>query len=247
LGFGAVAAAAVAGAAVYRAPAKKSAVADHLTAVMVEQQLHAAVAAEKKHSMLALMGEPQAEAADKFTSRPPFDGEAYTKSLPGVRDNAAYWDPLGFCSKEGITEGKIKFYREVELKHGRVGMLAALGIVVGESYHPLFGGDIDAPAFLAFQQTPLQTFWPAVLVAIAIPEIFSVLSFNEVPGGESWSIRSEHESGNLGFDPFEMMPTDPEELKKMQTDELTNGRLGMLAAAGMIAQELATGSKLFDF
>jgi len=45
--------------------------------------------------------------------------------------------------------------------------------------------------------------------------------------------------------PFEMKPTDPEELKKMQTDELTNGRLGMIAAAGMIAQELATGSKLF--
>merc|ERR1719454_315343 len=175
-----------------------------------------------------------------------FDGEAYTKTLPGIRDYAAYWDPLGFCSKPGITEGKIKFYREVELKHGRVGMLAALGMVVGESYHPLFGGDIDVPAYLAFQQTPLQTFWPAVVVAIAIPEIFSVLSFNEVPGGENWSIKSEHESGNLGFDPFEMKPTDPEELKKMQTDELTNGRLGMLAAAGMIAQEMMTHEKIFS-
>merc|ERR1719258_421827 len=124
-------------------------------------------------------------------------------------------------------------------------MLAALGMVVGETYHPLFGGDIDVPAYLAFQQTPLQTFWPAVVLAIAIPEIYSVLTFNPVPGGQLWSMQSDHESGNLGFDPFEMKPTDPDELKKMQTDELTNGRLGMIAAAGMIVQELVTHDKIF--
>jgi len=157
----------------------------------------------------------------------------------------SFWDPMGFCSQNGITEGKIKFYREVELKHGRVGMLAALGMVVGENFHPLFGGDIDVPSYLAFQQTPLQTFWPAVVLAIAIPEIYSVQTFNEVPGGQPWSINDEHESGNFGFDPMELKPKDPEELKKMQTDELTNGRLGMIAAAGMIAQEMMTHDKIF--
>merc|ERR1711871_1378949 len=106
-----------------------------------------------------------------------FDGEEYAKTLPGIRENLDFWDPMGFCSKAGGTEGKIKFYREVELKHGRLGMLAALGLVVGENYHPLFGGDIDVPAYLAFQQTPLQTFWPAVVLAIAIPEIYSVFTF----------------------------------------------------------------------
>merc|ERR1711985_167441 len=153
-----------------------------------------------------------------------FDGVAYAQEMPGVTEPLGFWDPLGFCSDEKLTEGKLKFYREVELKHGRLGMLAALGIVVGENCHPLFGGDIDVPAYLAFQQTPLQTFWPAVVLAIAIPEIYSVLSFNPVPGGQLWTINSDHDSGNLGFDPFEMKPTDPEELKKMQTDELTNGR-----------------------
>jgi len=72
-----------------------------------------------------------------------------------------------------------------------------------------------------------------------------VLSFNPVPGSEMWSISSKHESGDFGFDPLELKPTDPEELRKMQTDELTNGRIAMIAAAGMIAQELSTGSKLF--
>merc|ERR1719163_1187947 len=204
-----------------------------LVTTMAEQNLLAAAAAENRMSMLALMGEAETEAAS-------FDGQAYAKTLPGIRDNAEFFDPLRFCSQRGVTEGKIKFYREVELKHGRLGMLAALGIVVGESYHPLFGGDIDVPAYLAFQQTPLQTFWPAVVLAIAIPEITSVLTFDPVPGGKMWSMKSDHESGNLGFDPFEMKPTDPEELKKMQTDELTNGRLGMIAATGMIVQELVT-------
>merc|ERR1712036_207593 len=100
-----------------------------------------------------------------------FDGEAYAKTLPGILP------PMGFWAADDITEGKIKFYREVELKHGRVGMLAALGFLVGENFHPLFGGNIDVPAYLAFQETPLQTFWQAVVFAIAIPEIFSVFTF----------------------------------------------------------------------
>merc|ERR1711871_1781761 len=182
-----------------------------------------------------------------------FDGEEYAKTLPGIRENLDFWDPMGFCSADDVTEGKIKFYREVELKHGRVGMLAALGFVVGENFHPLFGGDIDVPAYLAFQQTPLQTFWPAVVLAIAIPEIFSVFSFKTPAlfarkgeeGGMPWEIRSDFKSGDLGFDPLGLKPTDPAELKEMQTKELQNGRLGMIAAAGMIAQELASNQKLF--
>merc|ERR1719395_407532 len=124
-------------------------------------------------------------------------------------------------------------------------MLASLGILVGEQFHPLFGGNIDVPSYIAFQETPLQTFWPAVVVAIAIPEVFSVFSFNSPFGGNPWTIRSDHESGNLGFDPLGLKPTDPAELKEMQTKELNNGRLAMIAAAGMILQEVATKEKLF--
>jgi hypothetical protein len=91
-----------------------------------------------------------------------------------------------------------------------------------------------------------------VVFAIAIPEIFSVFSF-ETPalfarrekGGMVWSIRSDYELGDLGFDPLGLKPTDPAELREMQAKELNTGRLAMIAAAGMIAQELATGNKLF--
>merc|ERR1719356_2268741 len=165
------------------------------------------------------------------------------KDLAGITEPLGFFDPVGFTTD--ASEGKIRFYREVELKHGRVGMLAALGFLVGENFHPLFGGNIDVPAYLAFQQTPLQTFWGAVLFAIAIPEVFSVFSFNSPFGGEPWTVRSDHEPGNLGFDPLNLKPTDPAALKEMQNKELNNGRLAMLAAAGMIAQEYATGNKLF--
>ena len=42
-----------------------------------------------------------------------------------------------------------------------------------------------------------------------------------------------------------MKPEDPAELKEMQTKELNNGRLAMMAIAGMVAQEAVTSGKLF--
>jgi hypothetical protein len=168
---------------------------------------------------------------------------AKAKSLPGVTGPLDFFDPLGFCTD--CSEGRLCFYREVELKHGRVAMLASLGFLVGENFHPLFGGDIDVPSYLAFQQTPLQTFWPAVVAALAIPEVFSVFDFNSPLGGQPWSVRSDREAGDMGFDPLGLKPADPKELKEMQTKELNNGRLAMIGAAGMIAQEFVSGAKIF--
>jgi len=165
------------------------------------------------------------------------------KKMAGVTDPLGFFDPVGFCSDEGVTEGKLCFYREVELKHGRVAMLASLGFLVGEQFHPLFGGNIDVPSYIAFQQTPLQTFWPAVVAAIAIPEVFSVYSFDSPD--KPWSVRTNRVAGDIGFDPLGLKPTDPKEFKDMQTKELNNGRLAMIAAAGMVAQELASGQKFF--
>merc|ERR1740127_340276 len=97
------------------------------------------------------------------------------RELAGVTEPLGFWDPLGFS--EGKPDGRLRFYCEVESKHARVAMLAALGFVVGEQYHPLFGGGIDTPAYKAFQETPLETFWPYVVFAIALPEISSVFTF----------------------------------------------------------------------
>jgi len=199
----------------------------------------------------------QAEIASGWSTVDDQTKEKLVKVLDQVKEKESllagitrlgYFDPLGFST--GISGGKLLFYREVELKHGRVAMLAALGILVGENFHPLFGGDIDVPAYIAFEQTPLENFWPAVVTAIAIPEIFSVFTFENpaeqnVLSGEYWKMKDDHKPGDLGFDPLGLKPKDPKELKAMQNKELNNGRLAMIAAAGMIAQELATGQKLF--
>jgi len=165
------------------------------------------------------------------------------KDLAGITEPFGFFDPLGLS--EGVSEGRLRFYREAELKHGRLGMLAALGFLVAEQWHPLFGGDIDVPSYLAFQQTPLEKFWGLVIAAISVNEVYSVFTFNNPAGGEPWSIRSDHEPGNLLFDPLKLRPEDPKEWLEMQNKELNNGRLAMLAAAGMIAQELVTEKKLF--
>merc|ERR1719389_672533 len=166
-------------------------------------------------SITMAAGAPEAEAPP-----PPFHPETFAKTLPGITGPLGFFDPLGYCSAGGDderTEGKIRFYREVEVKHARVAMLAALGFPLGEQFHPLFGGDIDVPSHVAFQQTPLQTFWPAVVIAIAIPEVFSVSTFEDPARDDFWTIRKGHKSGDFGFDPLGLKPKDPEEFKEMQT------------------------------
>ena len=179
-----------------------------------------------------------------------FDPNVFVQTLPGVTEPLGFFDPVGFCASTSgadgaATEGKVRFYREVELKHCRVAMLAALGFLLAEQFHPLFGGGVDVPSYLAFQQTPLQTFWPAVIWVIAPIEIVSVFPAFETPFVEMWAIKKDHVAGDCGFDPLGLKPTDPAELFEMQNKELNNGRLAMIAIAGMVGQELATGQKLF--
>jgi hypothetical protein len=170
----------------------------------------------------------------------------------GQLSPTGFWDPAGLSTD--LDEGKILFYREAELKHGRVSMLAALGFLVGENFHPLFGGDIDVPSYIAFQATPLQVFWPAVIAALAILEYPSVGTF-KAPVGEdgvykdkdTFAISADRVPGDIGFDPLGLKPSDPEEFLAMQNKELNNGRLAMIAIAGFVAQELVSGEKILDF
>ena len=66
---------------------------------------------------------------------------ADTATLPGISApfNSPYFDPAGFSTTAKPAE--IKRWREAELTHGRVSMLAALGFIIGEQLE-------DFPAFL---------------------------------------------------------------------------------------------------
>jgi len=69
----------------------------------------------------------------------------------------------------------VQWVQEAEIKHARVAMLAALGYPVAEVFHPLWGGSINEPSLIAFQATPLQTFWPIVVGAIGLIESASYI------------------------------------------------------------------------
>ena len=59
--------------------------------------------------------------------------------LPGALPPMGFFDPLGFA--DGADEATLKKYREAEVTHGRVAMLAVLGMLIVEEpieYHPLF-------------------------------------------------------------------------------------------------------------
>merc|ERR1711924_33986 len=168
----------------------------------------------------------------RSTRAPPRAWDMALDMPAGVSAPFGYFDPAGLGKK--VTEKRAKYFRECELKHGRVAMLAA------------FGGNIDVPSYVAYQQTPLQTFWPVVLLYVGIVEIFSVFTF-ENPFGKVgfWTLKDDRVPGDFGWDPMDMYPTDPAGRVEMQTKELKDGRVAMIAVAGMVAQELATGAKLF--
>jgi hypothetical protein len=57
-------------------------------------------------------------------------GKTYMESLPGVSAPMGFFDPAGFCDAPTFTVSEAKRFREAEITHGRVSMLAALGWLV---------------------------------------------------------------------------------------------------------------------
>merc|ERR1711990_381850 len=55
------------------------------------------------------------------------------------------------------------------------------------------------------------------------------------------ALKEDYYPGDLAFDPLGLAPEDPAEFRIMQEKELSHGRLGMLAAAGFMAQEAVSG------
>jgi hypothetical protein len=165
--------------------------------------------------------------------------------LPGNLGPAGDFDPAGFL--EGKSELEVYRYREAELTHGRVSMLASLGFLVQEKFHPLFSGD-GGPAIDQIPQLPVWL-WVVMTGAIGAAEAFRIQTgFRELDGAKAkaeTALRPGYYPGDLGFDPLGLQPQSKTELLAMQTKELNNGRLAMIATTGMVVQELVTGAKLF--
>eukprot|EP00608_Synchroma_pusillum_P008403 CAMPEP_0198427496 /NCGR_PEP_ID=MMETSP1452-20131203/5950_1 /TAXON_ID=1181717 /ORGANISM="Synchroma pusillum, Strain CCMP3072" /LENGTH=216 /DNA_ID=CAMNT_0044147873 /DNA_START=45 /DNA_END=695 /DNA_ORIENTATION=+ len=175
------------------------------------------------------------------------DPKAFAAGLPGAIPPLGEFDPLGLSV--GKPVGFVKKLQEAELKHGRVCMLAALGILVQEPFHPLFGGSVTGPAIFMWQKIPVPFISVPVLTIIANIELSSIAKVWESPsdtkGSRLANIKAGAIPGDLGFDPLGLAPADPAELCKMRAKELANGRLAMISVAGMVVQELVTRKTLF--
>jgi len=163
--------------------------------------------------------------------------EGAAEGLVGSDIEYPEFDPWGFT--KGISEEKLFWYRAAELKHARVAMLAALGQIFASFYHlgdPVFSqGDKPIQAFnQVITERPLAAF--QIFLAIFAVEAFG--QFNQVKPGAA--------PGDLGFDPLGLKPSDPETWEKVQLRELKNGRLAMLAIAGMLYTEYLTGNGVIE-
>lgn len=181
----------------------------------------------------------------------PVEGE-FAFGLPGSLDPVPEFDPFGFLTDADIDT--VKKYREAETQHGRVAMLAVLGMLVTEEpieFHPLFESynkDIG-PAIRHLDE--VRAVSPFFFEILAL--IIGGLEFNRaITGWVSPSeaegnkvLRDDYYPGDVGFDPLGLKPEDPEEFEALVTKELQNGRLAMLGAAGIIAQELVNGKEIF--
>jgi len=151
--------------------------------------------------------------------------EMKVNGLVGDCAPLGYFDPLGF-SKDASPETMKKF-RESELKHGRVAMLAAWGMITADKFHPLFNGKLSSNPLLAITQVP-KLGLIQIVVFIGFMEVIGILN----------SRRADYEPGNfLGTSQWETTET----WDNYQLRELNNGRLAMFASIGMLTHAYITG------
>jgi hypothetical protein len=163
--------------------------------------------------------------------------------LPGAISPLGFFDPLGFTNDAELR--KVKRFREAEVMHGRVAMMATVGYLIGENTPTIaFGFDHPIIANDQLASIPGTVLFPFFLF-INISEAFRASKGWVEPGlGDLFTLRESYYPGDLGFDPLGLKPTSASEFASMQSKELSNGRLAMLAVAGMCVQELVNGKPI---
>jgi len=162
-----------------------------------------------------------------FLKRP----ELLDGSLPGDRG----FDPFNFSSDPSA----LTWYRDSEIKHARIAMLAAVGWPLAELTHKTFASQFDLKPILGLHDkvpsvlngglsltNPL--FWVGAISAAA------TLEFIATKNGDN------REPGDFGFDPLSLAGNTDKQKFFMQEAEIFNGRIAMLAITGFVAQEFYT-------
>lgn len=174
----------------------------------------------------------------------------------------AGFDPLRFVkSREDLF-----FYREAEIKHARLGMLGSLGWPVSELTHKILSNYLNLPNMLEDGRVPSvlnggltnEVFLASlggVFVVGAVLELELIRKKKEVPEGlqnffNMWREEGFEVPGNYNFDPLRLAQKiagdDMEKRKLLQTIELFNGRMSMLAVVGFTSAEAWTGRPVVE-
>jgi len=160
------------------------------------------------------------------------------------------FDPLGLAT----SMSKLKNYREAELKHGRLAMLAAVGWPVAEELQGPLSKALGQPDLLVkgcatggYQCAESLTRVPSVLNGglDKISPFYWLAVIALSAGIEAYGLqiakRDNYLPGDLGFDPLGLYASKNAAWKRdMQLKELNNGRLAMVAITGYAFNEAAT-------
>lgn len=149
-------------------------------------------------------------------------------TVVGVTPPCGYFDPLGLSvGKDDVT---MQYYREAELKHGRVSMAACLGWYLNAAgVHPAFNSALSNDPLKAAAELPKVGWLQFVLGCGAIEWLAQQIK--ERPG---------YEPGDL-LGAAEWVDNSDEGWVSYQNKEINNGRLAMVAIMGIIYQDVATG------
>jgi len=176
-----------------------------------------------------------------FTSRP--------LMLDGTLAGDAGFDPLGLAQ----TKDDLWTYREAEIKHARIAMLAAAGWPLSELWDktlanvlgldPVLDAANRAPSILNGGLGKVNpVYWAACLGAAAAIDLYQISKADSLKGDDN----NYRFPGDLRFDPLGLYPKDAQGQKRMQTAEIKNGRLAMVAITGFAFQEFAQGTAVVD-
>eukprot|EP00408_Alexandrium_pacificum_P020408 CAMPEP_0171192362 /NCGR_PEP_ID=MMETSP0790-20130122/19832_1 /TAXON_ID=2925 /ORGANISM="Alexandrium catenella, Strain OF101" /LENGTH=307 /DNA_ID=CAMNT_0011657521 /DNA_START=60 /DNA_END=983 /DNA_ORIENTATION=- len=159
----------------------------------------------------------------------------------GAQAPVRFWDPLGFC--DDGDEAAFRRRRAVELKHGRVAMLATIGFIVPEYFR--WPGYLSPSEEIKFEDVPngLGAISKVPMLGWAQIIVFAGLMEGRFLSTESVTA----ETGNYGFGKYGALGLfgsveNPEERKTKLNAEIANGRLAMFAIIGLFFQNGVTGS-----
>merc|ERR1719424_699105 len=114
-----------------------------------------------------------------------------------------YFDPLGLADE--LSSEEILKWREAELAHARVSMVAALGFLVQENFHPIFP-DIGGPAArqldLVLKTENGEGIMATLLFGVMLTEIARAKIGWMDPSEAMQTLRPDYTPGDLGFDPL---------------------------------------------